>query len=55
MKKYVVDTNVLYDLVFKNGCCNLDNTLNILTGNMGIVTYGTPFETPLTIIPLKSA
>lgn len=44
MKKYVVDTNVLYGLVFKDGRCNLDNTLNILTGNMGIVTYGTLFE-----------
>ncbi len=44
MKKYVVDTNVLYGLVFKDGHCNLDNTLNILTGNTGIVTYGTLFE-----------
>lgn len=44
MKKYVIDTNVLYGLVFKDGRCNLDNTLNILTGNTGIVTYGTLFE-----------
>lgn len=44
MKKYVVDTNVLYGLVFKDGRCNIDNTLNILTGNTGIVTYGTLFE-----------
>lgn len=44
MKKYVVDTNVLYGVVFKNGCCDLDNTLSILTGNTGIVTYGTLFE-----------
>lgn len=44
MKKYVVDTNVLYGLVFKDGRCNLDNTLSILTGNIGIVTYGTLFE-----------
>ena len=44
MKKYVVDTNVLYGLVFKDGRCNLDSTLNILTGNTGIVTYGTLFE-----------
>ncbi|WP_289773642.1 hypothetical protein [Phocaeicola sartorii] len=44
MKKYVIDTNVLYGLVFKDGRCNLDNTLNVLTGNKGIVTYGTLFE-----------
>lgn len=44
MKKYVVDTNVLYGLVFKGGRCNLSNALNILTENTGIVTYGTLFE-----------
>ena len=44
MKKYVIDTNVLYGLVFKDGRCNLDNTLNVLMGNKGIVTYGTLFE-----------
>ena len=44
MKKYVVDTNVLYGIVFKDGRCNLDNTLNILSGNTGVVTYGTLFE-----------
>ncbi len=44
MKKYVIDTNVLYGIVFKDGRCNLDNALKILTENMGIVTYGTLFE-----------
>lgn len=44
MKKYVVDTNVLYGIVFKDGRCNLDNTLNILRRSKGIVTYGTLFE-----------
>ena len=44
MKKYVIDTNVLYGLAFKDGRCNLDNTLNVLMGNKGIVTYGTLFE-----------
>lgn len=44
MKKYVVDTNVLYGIVFKDGRCDLDNALSILTGNTGIVTYGTLFE-----------
>lgn len=44
MKKYVVDTNVLYGLVFKDGRCNLNNTLNVLRESTGIVTYGTLFE-----------
>lgn len=44
MKKYVVDTNVLYGLVFKDGRCNWNNTIKILAGNIGIVTYGTLFE-----------
>ena len=44
MQKYVVDTNVLYSLVFNMNRCNLNNTLAILTGNKGIITYGTLFE-----------
>ena len=44
MKRYVVDTNILYGIVFKDGRCNLEKALNILTENTGIVTYGTLFE-----------
>lgn len=44
MKRYVVDTNILYGIVFEDGRCNLEKALNILTENTGIVTYGTLFE-----------
>ena len=40
----MVDTNILYGIVFKDGRCNLEKALNILTENTGIVTYGTLFE-----------
>lgn len=45
MDRYVVDTNVLYGLVFSDEKhCNTENALNVLGGNTGIVTYGTLFE-----------
>lgn len=44
MKEYVIDTNVLYGIVFEDGHGNLNNILNVLIGNIGIVTYGTLFE-----------
>lgn len=45
MYKYVVDTNVLYGIVFDDGAhCITENALDVLKGNIGIVTYGTLFE-----------
>ena len=41
----MIDTNVLYGLVFNDGHCKADNALDILNENIGIVTYGTLFET----------
>lgn len=45
MNRYVVDTNVLYGLAFKDEKhCNVENALTVLNRNRGIVTYGTLFE-----------
>ena len=42
--RYVIDTNVLYDLVFDDGHCNGDNVISTINGNISVVTYGTLFE-----------
>ena len=30
MKRYVIDTNILYDLVFKENRCNYNNVLKLI-------------------------
>lgn len=44
MKKYVIDTNVLYGIIFDDGRCNVSRVLELLNENVGIITYATLFE-----------